>query len=352
MAVDTTPMTRIAVSIFSLACLLSLNHVLSNSARAQAWTQEAGSVYTKLFYGESAATDQYAFDGTLKPFSENVSGDAYKDQALYLYAEVGLTNSFSFFITVPYKRITVLDSSFRYRTTAVGSTSGGFTLSLKRLLGWQESRNALSISALGSVPTGYTRNYAPSAGTGQLDAGLLLSYGRSFYPSPAYFQISGGYEYRSELYGFSVGRDCQVGQDLDCVLDARPAFDDQFLYSAELGVDVAGRVLIHALVGGIWSVQPPETGFTVYNPYPSRQRYVKTGAGMRLRLGSVGLSGQMRFTPYGNNTVKSVDYFVGIDISFSVKKCCKEADKKTSTKEKTKPKSAGEPFSKPHQRRY
>ena len=318
----------------------------------QAWTRPAGTVYAKAFYGETSASEQYAFDGNLQPFADNVSGNAYVDQSVYLYSEIGLTNSVTLFATVPYKRVTVLDSSFRYRTSALGSVTGGLVFNLSPLAGWRDSGNALSLTALSRLPTGYTRNYAPAAGTGQVDMGILLSYGRSFYPAPAYLQISGGYEYRSKLYGLSSARDCQAGQDLDCVLDVQPEFDDQLLYSAELGVHIANRVLLQALAGGIWSVSQPEAGFSVYRPYPASQRYLKAGAGMRIRLaGNFGVSGQVRFTPLGNNTIKSVDYFAGLDITFRYRKCCKTADIKKEKPEEKK-ESAGEPFSKPRQRRY
>lgn len=318
----------------------------------QAWTRPVGSVYAKVFYGESRASEQYAFDGTIQPFADNVDGDSYVDQSIYIYSEFGLSYSITLFVSAPYKRVTILDSSFRYQTSAVGSVTSGLRYNLSRLTGWSDSGNALSITALGRVPTGYTRNYAPSAGTGQVDFGLMMSYGRSFYPAPVYFQMSGGYEYRSSMYGLSSARECQTGQDLDCVLDVQPEFDDQLLYAAELGVHIADRVLLQALAGGIWSIKEPETGFSVYRPYPASQRYLKAGAGMRIRLaGSVGISGQIRFTPIGNNTINSVDYFAGIDFTFRYKKCCKKADIKKEQPEKEK-ESAEEPFSKPHQRQY
>ncbi|NND71419.1 MAG: hypothetical protein HKN43_07555 [Rhodothermales bacterium] len=326
--------------------------LLPQTGMGQAWTQKAGSVYAKVFYGQSAATEQFTFDGTLRAYADNVDYRPYVEQAAYLYTDIGLTNTVTFFGTIPYKRIRVRDTSFEYQTRAIGSAEVGLSVSLARIAGATGGRNAASISIVSSIPLGYTRNYAPSAGSGQVNVGALLSYGRSFYPAPFYAQFSVGFEHPTSFYDLSVARDCQVGQDLDCVFDSRPEFDDLFLYSAELGLNLGRRILVQGVVGGVWSIEAPDIAFSVYNPFPTRQRYVKAGGGVRIQLpGSVGLSGQIRFTPVGANTIKSTDYFVGLDISFSTRKCCKEKNAE-QMKQKEKPESADVPFSKPHQRRY
>jgi hypothetical protein len=339
--------------VYNRSIYIAILFFFAQSAVGQAWTRESGSVYTKLFYGQTPASEQFAFDGTLRPYAENVENNAYVDQSIYLYAEVGITDAVTFFTTIPYKRITVRDASFKYQTQGAGSANVGLSISINHLTGWQSARSAASVSFLSSIPLGYTRNFAPSAGSGQVDFGALLSFGRSLYPAPFYFQASGGYEHKTSIYSLSSARDCQVGQDLNCVTDLQPDFDDQFLFSGEIGANLGRRILLQALVGGVWSIEAPTTGFSVYNPFPSRQRYLKTGAGIRLELpGQVGVGGQIRYTPIGANTIKSVDYFVGIDITFRIKKCCKQEEDASKQKKKVEAQSTAVPFSKPHQRRY
>lgn len=298
--------------LLGLLGLLAL--LLPGRASAQAWTQGRGHAYVKLSHSRTTAAEQYGFDGFRKPFADDVAGDAFFDRSVYFYGEYGLTGGLTLVGLVPYKHLTTRDAAFEYTTGGLGSVGLGLRLSLRPLLGWSQGRHAAALNMLLTLPTGYTRNYAPAIGTGQADAQGLLAYGVSFYPLPLYAQAGAGFRHRSGLYGLSRAVACQEGRDLHCTADARPHYGDEWLWAAEVGATLGGRVLVQALAQGVRSVQPPEVGFTPTSPLPTRQRYLKLGGGLTAyphpRLG---LSVQVFTTPAGRNTVRSTDVFVGLE---------------------------------------
>ena len=207
------------------------------------------------------------------------------------------------------------DATYRYRTFAFGTISLGGRYDLRKMLKWQNSANALATNLSVNLPTGYTRNYLPSAGSGQVDAQLSLNYGRSFYPKPAYAQAGVGYRYRSNFYGLSKAIPCQEGTDLICFTDRKPNYANDLLLNAEVGYTVKNRILVQGIVNGSFSTQAPNEGFSVANPIPTRQYYLKTGIGAALKLTKhIGISGQFFVTPYGRNTINDTDVFLGIEV--------------------------------------
>lgn len=303
------------------AALLLLT--LAVDAVAQAWTPAPGHLYAKLSFGSTNASEQFAFDGQEADFITGVTGNAFRDRSLYLYTEWGLSDDLALVVTLPYKRTIIRDQAFRYRTRAFGSAMVGLRASLRRLLGWQDTGHALAANVALTLPTGYTRNLAPSAGAGQVDAQATLAYGRSLYPLPAYAQLSGGYRYRSAVYAFSRAVDCNVGSDLNCTTDQQPDPGEELVYSFEAGLTpLGGGLLLQLLGNGVWSVVEPTEGFTAINPIPTRQRYFKLGGGgavypFRLAgvesLAPLGLSVQYFETVSGRNTIRSRDLFVGLE---------------------------------------
>lgn len=288
--------------------------IFCGSLRAQAWTQGKGSSYSKLSYGAASASEQFSFDGSVKPYADNVEDYAFFDRSLYLYSEYGLTDRYTIVASLPYKRVIIRDAAFRYRVFGIGNLDFGIRRNLNDLLGWDNTSNTLSLNLFTTVPLGYHRNYTPSVGAGQLDFGLGLNYGRSFYPAAAYAQAGFGYKVRSAIFGFSQSVDCQEGTDLGCFTDQESSFSNELLFSAESGYTWNEKVLLQLLIAGTWSTKKPDTGFSVTNPIPTRQRFIKMGSGLRSSLtNNLGISGQVFWTTYGRNTVKSVDIFLGFD---------------------------------------
>lgn len=282
---------------------------------AQAWTKGKGQFYFKSAYGTATAMEQYGFDGQKKLYADNVEENAFFDRSLYAYGEYGLNPNFTLFASVPYKRVLVRDAAYRYRTYAFGTVSVGGRINLKNRIGWNNSPNALAANLSLNLPTGYTRNYLPSAGSGQADAQLSLNYGRSFYPKPAYAQAGVGFRYRSKFYGLSKAITCQEGTDLNCFADRKPTYANDLLVNVEAGYTLKNRLLVQGIVNSSFSTKAPTEGFSVTNPIPTRQYYLKTGVGASLKVAKhVGISGQFFVTPYGRNTINSTDVFLGIEI--------------------------------------
>ena len=297
--------------------LVVLSLLIPPVADAQAWTKGKGEGYVKLAYGSSTASEQFSFDGTSKPYADNVTENAFFDRSLYLYGEYGLQSDLTLVAGLPYKRVIIRDAAFRYRTYGFGDLQIGARYDLREHVGFDESPNALALNGAISVPLGYTRNFTPSTGSGQMNVDLGVSYGRSLHPFPGYLQAGLGYRYRSSLFLGSSAVDCNEGIDRNCFADAQPVFGDELLGSLEAGVTIADRVFLQGLVSSVWSLQAPETGFTVTNPVPTRQRYVKAGFGSAVFLPfgfSVNLQGLTTLT--GRNSVRSLDLFFGIDYRF------------------------------------
>lgn len=311
----TVEVRRSAGRLLRLSFLLTILTSLSPTfLRAQAWTKGEGEIYTKLAYGSSTASQQFTFDGRTKEYADNVEGNAFFDRSLYLYGEAGITPDFTMVGGLAYKRTIIRDAAFRYRTFALGNLQIGGRYAITKLLGLDGGAEAFAVNGSLSIPTGYSRNRTPSAGGGQLDAELNLSYGHSFYPAPVYLQAAVGYRFRSDIYAFSTAVPCSEGIDKDCFADTKPSFGDEMFGGIEGGVTIADRVLIQALVNSTWSIAAPETGFTVSNPVPTQQRFIKVGGGVAASLWKgFGISTQIFFTPYGRNSINSMDLFFGID---------------------------------------
>ena len=173
------------------------------------------------------------------------------------------------------------------------------------------------------IPAGYTRNFAPSTGAGQVDVQASLFFGQSFYPLPAYAQVGAGYRHRSSLYLFSHSAPCNSGSDIHCITDPHASYGDELVFHAEMGVSpFNGFILLQAIGTGTWSMEAPRVGFSAINPLPTQQRFVKAGAGVALYpfkalegafLDDLVISAQYFLTPFGRNTTNSRDLFLGVE---------------------------------------
>lgn len=307
-----------------LPILLLLTGWLAPDVAAQAWTMGKGQYYGKLAYGAVTASHQYQFDGRTSEFVNGLDANTFKDRSLYYYSELGLLDNLTLVLAVPYKRTTIRQKAFEFKTRAFGSATVGVRFGLLPLLKIQSSASVVAVNMAVNVPTGYTRNYAPSAGPGQLDFQASLNYGVSFYPLPFYAQAGLGFRARTGAYVFSDAiKNCNEGVDLKCTADRKPNLGDEVYYNAEIGASLfKGRLFLQGLLGGVHSLEEPKDGFTVTNPIPLHQRYLKVGGGAAVypfaatsmqALAPIGFSIQYFITPDGRNTIKSEDLFVGVD---------------------------------------
>ncbi|NND70804.1 MAG: hypothetical protein HKN43_04435 [Rhodothermales bacterium] len=295
--------------------LLLLSSLAVASASAQAWTQPAGNAYLKVAHGRTAVHEQFDLDGNVIPFIEGVAGDTFLDRSVYLYGEFGVIPGFTFVAMVPIKNLTVIvDEGIEQATVGIADIEVRGRLDLRPLLGATGGALASAFSVGARLPTGYTRNLSPSVGSGQLDLHMSLSLGRSFHPVPVYAQASAGFENRSRVFGLSRTIDCTGSNDIPCIPADEPDFDNEWLYSAEVGVSAGSRILIQFLLNGIRSVNAPEELFDVTNPIPTRRRFTKLGSGVTVAVGKgVGASLQIFRTASGRNTIRATEYFFGLE---------------------------------------
>ena len=92
--------------------LIVLGSIGVHPGFGQAWLPPKGHAYVKLSLSDVTASEQYRFDGEVKPYADNVEGDAFFDESLYLYGEFGLTDNLALVALIPYKTIRVLDVAF------------------------------------------------------------------------------------------------------------------------------------------------------------------------------------------------------------------------------------------------
>ena len=312
-----TEQTPCLGGISTLLILFTLFTLFATELTAQAWTKDSGQVYVKLAYGSSTASEQYSFDGTAKQYADNVNENAFFDRSIYLYTELGLLPGTTMVVGLPYKRVIVRDAAFRYRTFSFGDLQLGVRQSLNEYAGLTHTPYSLAANLSASIPTGYTRNFAPSAGSGQINLEAGLGVGRSLYPFPGYLQADLGYRYRSSLFFGSTTTPCQEGIDRNCFEASEPSYGDELLARFEAGVTIDELVFLQGLFHTTWSIATPETGFTVSNPIPTRQRFTKIGLGSALLLpANFSVNAQLFTTIAGRNSVKSLDLFLGIDYTF------------------------------------
>ncbi len=299
-----------------LFVLLLLGFASVQVGRGQAWVQPKGHAYVKLSLSDATASEQYRFDGERIPYADNVEGEAFFDESFYLYSEIGLTDNLTLVAILPYKSIRVRDAAFDYETEGLGSVMIGLRTGIKKLVGLTAEQHTLAANFMLTLPTGYTRNFTPSVGPGQVDVQTTINYGVSLWPFPGYAQAGLGYRYRSSLYGFSTTTPCEDGRDVNCFEDVETKYDDELLFSAEAGVNLGRWALVQVIGFGVLSNKPPdaETSFSIRNPIPTRQRYVKLGGGLTVYpLRKLGVGVQAFFTPSGRNTIRSTDIFWGVE---------------------------------------
>ncbi len=299
-------MPILVAACFTLACV--------SIAHAQAWPKSQGRYYTKLAFGATAATEQFAADGTRKAYNESVSDNDFLDRSFYFYAEYGLTGRITFVALIPFKQLTVRDTGSEMLTTGFGTLGIGLRYGMTTPERVQTTGRSSSILFSLNIPTGYARNRTPSVGTGQVDAQVGLSIGQSLYPFPGYAQGSLSYRMRTDVYLLSTTIECLEPDNLNCFADQKSDYGDEWIFLAEIGATVRERVLLQAIAHGIWSNVQPEVEFDPLNPLPTHQRFLKLGGGATVYLGNgLGIGIQVFATPIGRNTIRSVDWFFSVE---------------------------------------
>lgn len=281
----------------------------------QAWTQPVGTAYLKVTHGRATVSEQFDVNGKAAPFSATVEGDAFFDRSVYLYGEFGILPGLTAVGMLPVKNISVQQEDQRLQTVGVGDIELRARVDLRPLVGiTAEDATALAFSAGVRLPSGYTRNLSPSVGSGQTDLQLGMALGRGFYPLPVYVQTGIAFVNRLAMFGLSRAIECTSNIDIACGEDVQPNFDNEWIYSFEMGVSVGSRLLIQLLANGTRSVNEPAEQFQSLNPIATRKRFFKLGGGVTVSVSdAVGASVQVFRTTAGRNTLRSTDVFLGIE---------------------------------------
>lgn len=298
-------------------CIAALAALSVQTAHAGAWTRAPGSVYTKVAYGGATAADQFAFDGRRKPYADNVDGASFFDRSMYLYGEMGLARGVALVVGGSFKRVFTTDEAFRYERTGFGDARLGLTFDVERFFG-DFMPGALALNVWAEGPTGYVRNTIPAPGQGNLDLAATLDWGTSF-GRRAYLQVAAGYRVRTSVYSLSRTLPCQPGAQQGCMAPLSPTLGDEALLRAEVGGEwfpwVFGSIISEAGV----SIDAPRIGFSVTQPVPTHRRVVKLGVGGAFRPRPwLALEAQAFTTPWGQNTIASIDAFIGLSSEFAL----------------------------------
>jgi hypothetical protein len=307
------------VALLALFCCPALAH-------AQAWTLAPGEVYLKLTQGFANASERYDAEGEVVPYDPNVDDAPFRDRSRYLYGEVGLAESLSLFGSLPYKRLFVTDGGFNEpverQASDLGSAVLGLRVGLDDALSLDD-RSALAANVALVIPLGYRRNFAPTVGPGQVDAQLVVAYGRSFWPIPAYAQAGIGYRARTSVFDFSRVVDCPASQpdnaETVCIEGGggEVEYSDEVLLNLEGGYTLFDRLLVQGLVDLVWSVDTPEPIDAALGVQPEafpQQRFLRTGLGAAFTVfGQTAFSVQAFTAPYARNTLRAVEVFVGLE---------------------------------------
>ncbi len=296
---------------------------------SSAWTRPEAEAWSLVSFGYVAGRTQFLTDGSEADFIQGINDrNTYEDASFYTQLQLGVAEGLTVNTTIPFKRVFIEQQAFFTETQAFGDLYLGLRAGIFELAN-ASVPVAWSVEAGITLPTGYTRNLAPSVGAGNIDIELKTTVGYGFQAAswlPAYAQAGVGLRIRTGVFALSASTSCNLTSDVDCVADTQPDYSEEIIYLGELGVTpLSGGLLVFGKVFGAHSIPEPLVGFTAANPIPERQRYVKAGVGgavypLRLARADVleplGVIVQHFWTVDGQNTPNTNDLFVGIEMTF------------------------------------
>ncbi|MEL7369074.1 MAG: hypothetical protein AAFN74_09200 [Myxococcota bacterium] len=324
------PFSR-GASIAGLALLLVAVSIPRSAGafNASAWTRPKAEVWSLVSFGYVAGRTQFLPDRSEVDFIQGIDDrNTFEDASFYAQLQLGLFNGLTLNTTLPFKRVFIEQQAFFTETQALGDVYFGLRAGIFELAGIQ-SPVAWSVEVGANLPTGYTRNLAPSVGPGNIDVEIKTAFGYGFRPFswlPAYAQLGVGLRIRTGIFALSSAAICNLTSDIDCVVDTQPDYSEEIIYLGELGVTpLGGSLLLFGKVFGAHSIPTPEVGFTAANPIPERQRYVKAGFGGAVypaklagftTLERLGVIVQHYWTVDGQNAPRTNDLFVGLEMTY------------------------------------
>ena len=163
------------------------------------WTRPKNTYFVKTSINLFNSSTYYNLDG------EKLTTTEFRQQALTLYGEYGITDRLTGIINFPMIKLN------SYVNTEVAAGIGDLKLEVKYAL--LRKNIPLTISVAPELPTGSKNNYAQNTtstdqinlptGDGEFNVWTTLAASHSFYPVPAYISISTAYNFRTQYNGFS-----------------------------------------------------------------------------------------------------------------------------------------------------
>lgn len=250
---------------------------LPTLVQAGAWTPNEGSAYHK--FALNTFSSESSFGPAVPGFRK------FTDNNFTYYVEYGITDTLTFYGSLPIKRLT----SETVDGTARSSGVGDIDLGLRRRL-YFDGTSVVSASVLFKAPYAYDKNAAVPRGNGQVDLEARVLYGRSL-GRYGYFGLEAGYRYRA----------------------GAPA--DEFRYLLEYGFDASDKVYLRTKLDGIAGLRNSSgTSNTSRNPTLNLDfdlGKLETTAGFKF---SKTLAGEFTVTQnlYGSNTLRGTNYSLAL----------------------------------------
>ncbi len=179
--------------------LLLLLIVLSAQAQS-GWTRKKNTYFIKTSANIFSSSDYYTLDGV------KLTTTQFNQQSLTLYGEYGITDHLTGIINFPMLKLN------SFENTEVASGIGDLKIELKYSL--LRKNIPLTIAVAPEFPIGSKNNYAQNkvsaidqinlpTGDGEFNVWTTVAASHSFYPAPAYVNLSTAYNYRTQYNGFS-----------------------------------------------------------------------------------------------------------------------------------------------------
>jgi hypothetical protein len=198
--------------LFMRTLLLSMVCMLLVAAELFAggpWTRQQGHGFVQLGFSALRAKNIYELDGSKKPI--NTLGD----YTLQLYGEYGITDKLTASLIIPFKRETLdrlIALPGNVELFPGDSKNGIADIDVELKYGIVQSDVVVSAALWAGLPVG--DNNQPNGlltGDGELNVGVKLLAGKSFYPAPFYVTADIGYNRRSNNFSDEVLFNAEVG---------------------------------------------------------------------------------------------------------------------------------------------
>ena len=214
-------MNKKSALVFSLLSLLLLSYTSAHSELIQArttsissrnamsaWTQPKGHIYNQLYYGYHESTNKFTTirrnsSGTVISTNSNVhkvNTDGFSANTVTYHAEFGITNSLTFFATIPWID-TTYDVIIKYSGQDGPDGIGDIYLGLRYKLLNDLLDSGTLVSVQGSIKIPEAYDYGDpvtetSLGDGQYDTSMDVLMGKEW--DKGYLMFNAGYTFRFE----------------------------------------------------------------------------------------------------------------------------------------------------------